>query len=807
MKGRTGLIILVWLLTMAGAAALVARTPLLTDMSAFLPANPDAAERLLIANLQRGASARLLLASVSDIPSPAQRQVADALATAWRDTPGVDAVDNGNLDGLARERALLFDLRYFLSPTVSAAEFEPAALSATLRQARDLLASSAGLFDSEAILADPTGAGLAVLERLERTTGPARRDGIWVDGQSLLFLLHLKADGTDLDGQEAAMRAIEQQFTAAVTRAGYPQARLLVSGAPRFAVQSREQIRADVTRLSALGVGLVVILLIIAFASLRVLLFALIPLACAVLAGAAAVGLGFGSLHALTLGFGAALIGECVDYALYHLVHASGRTAMTGHFWAPVRLGLMTSLVGFGALLWSHFPGLSQLAVFAIAGLSCGYLVTRHVLPSLTANGLPVRDFHGIEASLRRLLTPLRRLRWVATGVVSLGLIVTIMRPDPLWNTDIASLNPVSRQAQELDSVMRRSLGGPDINTLVLIQPAPDAGRTRLTGVNGAATVTNEALPNQLLEAGWLVTQRLRQAIADGRPDSIGTITDLLPPLSVQQARRDALPDPQTLKQRIATIAPSAGLTARSLESFVADVTAARHRAPITMDDYAGTSLGRALAGMVTRIDDQPTLVMTLAADQASRLDTPAIEQAIGVVPEARVTVLDIKARTDTLYAGYLAEASRLALAGAAAIIILLAITLRDRRALSGVVLPILGAIVIMLGGFTLGGLSLSLLHLVGLLLVVAIGSNYALVLTRLPDVTGSTDHAAPTLTPLLLANLTTVAGFGVLAASKIPLLSALGTTVGIGAPLVMLLCAIWSGQGSASATNLNQAP
>jgi len=58
------------------------------------------------------------------------------------------------------------------------------------------------------------------------------------------------------------------------------------------------------------------------------------------------------------------------------------------------------------------------------------------------------------------------------------------------------------------------------------------------------------------------------------------------------------------------------------------------------------------------------------------------------------------------------------------------------------------------------------ILHLVGLLLVVAVGSNYALFFDR-PD-RGTRRSLPRTLASMLFASLTTVAGFGLLAFSDV---------------------------------------
>ena len=75
------------------------------------------------------------------------------------------------------------------------------------------------------------------------------------------------------------------------------------------------------------------------------------------------------------------------------------------------------------------------------------------------------------------------------------------------------------------------------------------------------------------------------------------------------------------------------------------------------------------------------------------------------------------------------------------------------------------------------------------MLLIVAVGSNYALFFDQRADAKGM-DRVA-TLASLVLACTTTVIGFGVLAFSKVPVLQAIGATVGPGAVLALLFSAI----------------
>ncbi|MCC7098002.1 MAG: transporter, partial [Rubrivivax sp.] len=114
-------------------------------------------------------------------------------------------------------------------------------------------------------------------------------------------------------------------------------------------------------------------------------------------------------------------------------------------------------------------------------------------------------------------------------------------------------------------------------------------------------------------------------------------------------------------------------------------------------------------------------------------------------------------------------------------------------------------AVLLAMGALAALGVQLGILHLVGLLLVVAVGSNYALFFDMLCE---SGDQGVDTLASLLLANITTVASFALLAASSIPLLAAIGSVVAPGALLALLLSAIFMrgapsrGAGAAAADN-----
>jgi len=158
------------------------------------------------------------------------------------------------------------------------------------------------------------------------------------------------------------------------------------------------------------------------------------------------------------------------------------------------------------------------------------------------------------------------------------------------------------------------------------------------------------------------------------------------------------------------------------------------------------------------------------------------------------VQVLDIKPELDRLYSRYLGQAQLQTVLGALAVVALIGLWLRSWRRLLAVCRPLLMAVLLTLGGLTALQVPLGILHLVGLLLVVAVGSNYALffdMLSEQPPATAA--QTRDTLASLLLANLTTVLSFALIALSSIPALSAIGCVVAPGALLALLLAAAFA--------------
>ena len=765
--------VLVWLIGLALCAAVALSAHYTADMSAFLPRSPTPAQQLLVDQLTEGVLSRLLLVGIEGASPEARADLSRALARRLDESGQFRSVQNGDPAALAVDRDLLFNNRYLLSRAVTPEHFSVAGLREAIGNSIDLLGSPAGMMLKKILPQDPTGEIVELIGSLDTGGGPASAHGAWVskDGQRAILMLQTRASGSDTDAQEVAIARIHSDFAAVA--ANQPDARVLVSGAAVFAVKSRAAIQSEAVRLSTAGSVMVICLLLLIYRSPTAVVLGLIPVASGALAGIAAVALGFGTVHGLTIGFGTTLIGEAVDYSIYYFVQSDGaeRDGSPGNwmarFWPTIRLGVLTSVMGFASLLFSGFPGLAQLGLYSIAGLVTAAAITRFVLPHLRPAGLPIRDIRPVGVAVAGLWQHLTRLRPLIAvlAVAAIGVLVT--HHDRVWSATLSGLSPVSDADQALDQRLRADLGAPDLRYLVVLKAAD-----------------REAA----LAAAEKVGARLDGLVAAGTLGGYESPARFLPSTATQAARQHALPERAELARRLDAALDGQPLSASRLTPFLDAVDAARRQPLLTPDSLRGSTLALAVDSLLLQRPTGWTVLMPLRAPAGDQpLDPAAVRAALEGAGNDALFV-DIFGESSALYRAYLDEAILLSLAGSLAIVLLMAAVLRSPGRLARVLAPLLIAELLVMAGLALAGERLTLLHLVGMLLIVAVGSNYALFFDR-PDANPADDPR--TLASLLLANLATVIGFGILAISPVPVLKAIGITVGPGAVLTLLLSAI----------------
>lgn len=760
--------LLLWGIAMLAGLAIAWQSRFTADMSFVLPLHPSPTQEVMIRQIKEGVVTRLLMVGIQGGDAEQRAALSRELRRRLVASGEFTSVQNGEAGSQDADRDYLFRNRYLLSPAVTPERFSVAGLRESIAHSIDLLASPAGMMLKTTLTRDPTGELWAQLGALDPAGEPPTRAGVWAsrNGGRALLLLQTRALGSDTDGQAQAIATVEAEFEHAREALGPAAMALEVAGPGRFAVSARETIRSEVSRLSALSAVAIVAVLAFVYRSPRLVLLGLLPVGSGALAGVVAVSLAFGTVFGITIGFGAALIGEAVDYSIYYFVQSGqvGAAAWRARFWPTVRLGVLTSLAGFGALLFSGFPGLAQLGLYAMTGVLTAALVTRFILPALAGPAPAVRDLSATGARLAAAARALHRWRWVALLLAAVALAHLTVHRDGLWQASISALSTSDPADLAADQALRADMAAPDARYMVVVHGADQESALQAAEAAGA---------------------RLDTLVAAGRLGGYDSPARFLPSQSLQRQRQAALPDPEILAQRLATAQADSPLPASRLAPFIADIGAARSQPLLDRAQLDGTHLALATDALLERHDGGWSVLLPLRPPASDgEIDAAAVRAALG---GTHILFIDLKGELNGLYASYLDEAQILALAGLAAIVALLAATLRSLPRLLAVTGPLALAVVLVMAGLHGLGKPLHLLHLVGFLLIVAVGSNYALFFERTAG-PGGLDPT--TLTSMVVANITTVIGFGVLGLSSVPVLHALGVTVGPGAALVLILSA-----------------
>ncbi|MES2024639.1 MAG: MMPL family transporter [Pseudomonadota bacterium] len=793
--------IFIWLALVLIGIFLLFRTTFTADLSAFLPSNPTQEQQLLVEQLRDGMVSRLILIGIEGADPSTNATLSKALAKKMRSNDEFISVNNGEPVNQEKDRTYLFNNRYLLSPSITPERFTVAGLHAALNDTLDLLASPAGLLVKDILPQDPTSEMATLLGQFNGGQQPQKIQGVWAakDGKRALLLAQTRALGSDTDGQEAAIHHIKEKFDAAKAELvqAMPQvgnAHIVMTGPGVFGVNARNTITHEATMFSIISASLIMLLLFIVYRSGVAVVLGLMPVLSGVLAGTIAVSLGFGMVHGITLGFGTTLIGEAIDYSIYLFIQ-SGSAKHSADWakksWPTIRLGVLTSMAGFGCLLFSGFPGLAQLGLYTIAGLTSAAFVTRFVLPSLLPKNFVVRDLTHIGLIVQTALHHLQRLRKGLFLIALLACAVLWMNRDHLWQPELSALSPISKSDQELDGTLRKDIGAPDVRYLVVVK-----GKDI----------------EDVLQATEKVATQLDAMVDQGTLTAFETPSRYLPSLATQRARLASLPNTDVLKQRMMQAMEGLPFKASVLEPFIASVgdLATIASQPeilntrlLTRKDLTGTSMALATDSLLIEKNGEASGLMPLTATDAHVIDPALIHAALQKSGVQQAYFIDLKTETDKLYRGYMQEAIILALCGLAAMMVLLAFNLRSIARLARVMVPLITAVLTVAAIFAFTGQRMTILHLVGLLLIVAVGSNYALFFaqpatTIVKDPQSGVETVVPqikptTLASLLFANVTTVIGFGILGFSTVPVLNAIGITVGIGVVLALLFSAIFS--------------
>ena len=739
-----------------------------TDIAEFLPAGSDRELSKLSRDIADSALTRGMVFALSGATESESRAAASQFARLLEGHPNVRSVRRGAGASFGdRFYQTYFPHRLQWLDPATAHDWSDESLTVRANEAVAGLASPAGGMRKSLVREDPLGFFLRFVERLEREASASLRvlDGQFVTADGARAIVFVETVASPFDGarQTPFVADVETLFAAVNAQHG-GRVRLEQSGINRFAVDAERKVRADVERISFWSTVAITGIFLLLFRSVRVLIAAAIPLLFGCAFGTAATLAVFGCVHALTLAFGATILGVCVDFPIHflneHALDPESRSSVgtMTRIRAPLVLGASTTIAGFAALGWTGVPGITEMAVYSSVGVLASLLATVLVLPAImpdTSIAVPaherVADWagRGVYAALSRPLW-----RW---GVPSLALLVCALGlPKIHWIDDLSTVIRVDAKMLEEDERVRGYVSSVDSGRFVL-----------------AAGPTDE----EALQANERAVAALERARSSGALARVDSVHPFLRSVSAQHASWQALHADASLVERAETAFRTAGFRegmSHALERSLAEA----EPAPLRFGDLDEPELEALVRPYRVLIGDRIGYLSFVSGVK----DIESVESALRGLPG--VTWFDQSAFLARAYARYRSRTGEVLAAGLLVVFLTLFSKYRRIRKSLAALLPSVLSAMTTLAIFGLVGVQVHLLHLVALVLVLSSGEDYAVFLLEAAE----PKHLRHAALSIALCCASTVLGFGLLAFSQVPVLQALGMTTGTGIMLSLLL-------------------
>ena len=162
------------------------------------------------------------------------------------------------------------------------------------------------------------------------------------------------------------------------------------SGVPFHSYESSKEAKSEIAWISGVSIVLILLLLLYVYRSPLPIVATISTIALAIFTSLAFTWFVFGNVHVFTFVFGTSVIGVSIDYAIHFFTSwKSGVRHVRSHIIKGLVLGFMTTEFSYIALTFADFSLLRQMAVFSMLGLLSSFLTITllfHVVFERTLN-------------------------------------------------------------------------------------------------------------------------------------------------------------------------------------------------------------------------------------------------------------------------------------------------------------------------------------------------------------------------------------------------------------------------------------
>ena len=539
------------------------------------------------------------------------------------------------------------------------------------------------------------------------------------------YMIYAELNGSSFNMNASHQMVTQLNLLAEQLKTKWPDTQILKRGVLFYSDHASTEAKADITTIGSLSIIGIIILMITVFRSVRPVFLSLLSIFIGMICGLVAVLSIFGEIHIMTLVMSTSIIGITIDYSLHYLterlLHGNRESAMSTlkKLISTLSIALCTSFIAYLILLIAPFPGLKQLSVFAVFGLTGAFLTVVCWYPFLVKK-LPVREQVGQhlltfwlqlwQSSVMQWGMVIFALIFIAYGLIHLKV-----------DDDISKLQtlPAELQQQEKQIV---------------------------------------SITHQSNEQKWFIV------FGDNAQQTLQRLENFIPQLEhakqqgvFTQYQTINLPSIKKQQKNVALIQQNAPKILTSLQQLGINANTPNIVQPIdviTPEQWqqSAISQGRKLLWLSLKDGKSATLIPISGIEQLSELK--ALSK-----PDQGIYWLDRRSEFNTMFTHYRIHLSQL-MTGAVLFICLCFIFYNIKQGLKFALkstLPTLLSIGIALSVHGIIGQTINLFSMLALILVIGIGIDYSLFLSNDKSQTQSA------LLAVILAALTTLLSFGLL--------------------------------------------
>ncbi|MEW5910280.1 MAG: MMPL family transporter, partial [Thermodesulfobacteriota bacterium] len=637
-------------------------------------------------------------------------------------------------------------------------------LKKRLNEIHEKLISPEGIVLKNSLQNDPLNLSAPFFEKFRYLNPapnlrPAGNRFLSSDGRNTLVIAETPVETTDFREGKNLLGRLETLIAAQIPEAIHAS----YITAHRYAVSNAERIKEDIwIVLGASSILLSVICLIFMRSAGAVFVY-LLPF-CSLGLATAGTAMVFRETSAITIGFGAVLLGISVDYGVhvYFALRRSKRTpdSTLREVSRPILFSGFTTLAAFGVLLFSDLPGQRQMAVFTMTGIFTSLLLSLIVLPQIIRSN---PSHAQSEKSIFKTPSPTTCRRILLVWILIMG--VCIWKTAGLsFEGDLRSFNFVSKPVLRDELQLKKVWG--DMRRYAMIS-------------------VHQPEIESALEQNDLLFSALSKRFPDNHMISI---SPFLPSSATQSENRRRWSEfwshsgGKTILDQFKKEMASDGFSETAFAPFFNRIPIAP--GPILPESLKSFGLGP-LFGEFLIQNEAGIMVATLVPDTPEmKIFTDQLKDrlpGIRFISQSRFHEV-ISSAVSRDFIRFLTFAS-------VAILILVSWLFRNRLRLFLALIPVASGLVIMAGIMGMAKIPFNMFNIIATILVIGLGVDYGIFMVfRLTEYYGHDTEQS-----ILVSGLTTLAGFGALSLAEHPALRSIGITVliGIGAAIPSALWVI----------------